>query len=69
MKWAAFEDQDQNEWKKAVEDGGLGQGVRGQRLRDWQLEWEEFCLWIVTEFGEESELGGGLEEASIEEKE
>lgn len=69
VKWAAFEDQDKNEWKKAVEEGSLGQGLRGQRLREWQVEWEQFCLWVVTEFGEESELSGALEGASIEDKE
>lgn len=69
VKWAAFEDQDLGEWRKGVEEGGLGQGMRGQRLRDWALEWEEFCLWVVTEYGEESELNGGLEKANLENKE
>ncbi len=68
VRWAAFEDQDAKEWTKAVEEGALGKGVRGERMRGWGLEWEEFCLWVVTEFGEESDLAENVEDASLEER-
>lgn len=53
VRWAAFEDQGQDDWAKGVREASLGDGVKAQRLREWQVEWEEFCLWIVTEFGDE----------------
>jgi len=53
VRYAAFEDQSNAEWLQSIKEGGLGQGVRGERMREWKLEWEKFCLWIVTEFGVE----------------
>ncbi|KAK0385009.1 hypothetical protein NLU13_7487 [Sarocladium strictum] len=53
VRWAAFEDQDQGQWLKDVKEASLGSGVKAQRLKQWQVDWETFCLWIVDEFGEE----------------
>ncbi|CAM1501119.1 Fc.00g102810.m01.CDS01 [Cosmosporella sp. VM-42] len=53
VRWAAFEDQNQTEWMKGVKEASLGGGVKAKRMQEWQVEWEKFCLWIVTEFGEE----------------
>ncbi|KJZ79614.1 hypothetical protein HIM_01083 [Hirsutella minnesotensis 3608] len=53
VRWAAFEDQDAAGWTKGVREASLGSGIKAQRLKEWQVEWEKFCLWIVTEFGEE----------------
>jgi adenosine deaminase CECR1 len=55
VRWAAFEDQDQAEWMKGIKEASLGSGVKAKRLQQWQVEWEKFCLWIVTEFGEEAD--------------
>ncbi|KAF4507946.1 hypothetical protein G6O67_004390 [Ophiocordyceps sinensis] len=53
VRWAAFEDQGPDEWAKGVREASLGAGVKAERLKEWQVEWERFCLWIVTEFGDE----------------
>ncbi|KAH7148702.1 hypothetical protein EDB81DRAFT_868865 [Dactylonectria macrodidyma] len=53
VRWSAFEDQDQAGWIKGIKEASLGSGVKAKRLQEWQVEWEKFCLWIVTEFGEE----------------
>jgi adenosine deaminase CECR1 len=53
VRWAAFEDQPQGEWLKGIREASVGSGVKAERLKAWQVEWETFCLWIVTEFGEE----------------
>ncbi|KAI0134205.1 adenosine/AMP deaminase [Xylariales sp. AK1849] len=52
VRWAAFEDQTAEEWNKDVKEASVGNGLKAQRLKEWAVEWEQFCLWIVTEFGE-----------------
>lgn len=59
VRWAAFEDQGQAEWIKDIKEATLGSGVKAKRLREWQVEWERFCLWIVTEYGEDSDEEDG----------
>lgn len=66
IKFAAFEDQDSKTWLQGVTEGALGQGIRGERLREWGLEWEKFCLWVVTEYDEDAELNGSLKAAKID---
>ncbi|KAI5926965.1 adenosine/AMP deaminase [Camillea tinctor] len=53
IRWAAFEDQSAEEWTEGVRQASVGSGVKAQRLREWEVEWEKFCLWIVDEFGED----------------
>ncbi|KAK3944947.1 adenosine deaminase-related growth factor [Diplogelasinospora grovesii] len=53
IRWAAFEDQTQEEWMADIRAATLGSGVKADRLKQWGIEWEKYCLWIVTEFGEE----------------
>ncbi|PON22481.1 adenosine deaminase [Trichoderma gamsii] len=53
IRWSTFEDQNQEEWAKGIKEASLGSGIKAERLKEWQVEWEKFCLWIVTEFGEE----------------
>lgn len=55
VRWAAFEDETPAEWTAGVKEASLGSGIKAERLRQWATEWEKFCLWIVEEFGEESE--------------
>ncbi|OTB09145.1 hypothetical protein M426DRAFT_51009 [Hypoxylon sp. CI-4A] len=53
IRWAAFEDQTPEEWSRDIRDASTGAGIKAQRLKEWEVEWEKFCLWIVDEFGEE----------------
>ncbi|KAI9167618.1 CECR1 family adenosine deaminase [Paramyrothecium foliicola] len=68
VRWSAFEDQSQADWVKGIKEATLGSGLKAQRMKEWQVEWEKFCLWIVTEFGEEYDTGaeGQAEEAQKE---
>lgn len=55
VRWAAFEDQSNADWVKGVKEASLGSGARASYLKEWAVEWEQFCLWVVTEFGEDHE--------------
>jgi adenosine deaminase CECR1 len=50
--YAAYEDQTNAEWQASLKAGMTGKGTRGERMRQWAVLWEEFCLWVVTEFGD-----------------
>ncbi|KAI1350878.1 adenosine/AMP deaminase [Xylaria sp. FL0043] len=52
VRWAAFEDQSAEEWTRDIREASTGSGLKAQRLKEWAVEWERFCLWIVDEFGE-----------------
>lgn len=58
VRWSAFEDQDTAQWTNGIRQASLGNGIKAQRLKEWQVEWEEFCLWIVTEYGDEFDPQG-----------
>ncbi|KAI9868121.1 MAG: hypothetical protein M1813_006866 [Trichoglossum hirsutum] len=51
VRWAAFEDQSSQDWIKDIKDASFGNGVRASRMKEWRIEWEVFCEWIVAEFG------------------
>ncbi|CAJ2502847.1 Uu.00g102410.m01.CDS01 [Anthostomella pinea] len=51
VRWAAFEDQTAEAWSRDVKEASVGGGVKAQRIKEWAVEWERFCLWIVDEFG------------------
>lgn len=55
VRWAAFEDQSAKDWIKDIKDASLGGGVRATRMKEWAVEWERFCQWIVEEYGSEDE--------------
>jgi adenosine deaminase CECR1 len=55
VRWAAFEDQTTDDWSRGIKEGSLGGGVKADRLQDWAVEWEKFCLWVVTEYGNDAE--------------
>ena len=63
VRWAAFEDQNADEWSQGVREATLGTGIRAKRMKEWAVEWEQFCLWIVTEFGD---YGEGLKKIKTE---
>ncbi|KAK4153215.1 adenosine deaminase CECR1-A [Chaetomidium leptoderma] len=52
VRWAAFEDQDAETWARDIRAASVGPGVKAARLQQWAVEWERFCLWIVTEHGD-----------------
>jgi adenosine deaminase CECR1 len=53
IRWSAFEDQPADQWTRDIKEASCGSGLKAKRLQEWAVEWEKFCLWIVTEFGEE----------------
>lgn len=62
IRYAAFEDKEQREWTQDVKNGAFGKGIRAKRMREWRREWDNFCLWIVMEFGPDLDLEEGEEE-------
>lgn len=38
---------------KDIKEASMGSGIKAKRLQEWAVAWERFCLWIVTEYGEE----------------
>jgi adenosine deaminase CECR1 len=55
VRWAAFEDQSSSAWVHDIKEATLGGGVRAKRMKEWSVGWEQFCLWIVSEFGDDGE--------------
>ncbi|KAI5462472.1 hypothetical protein BGZ63DRAFT_403696 [Mariannaea sp. PMI_226] len=55
VRWAAFEDENQAEWMKGIKEASLGSGIKAKRMQQWEVEWEKFCLWIVTEYGDDAD--------------
>ncbi len=54
VRYAAFApDQKTKEWNKDIKDGVYGDGVRASRMREFNVEWNKFCEWIVLEFAVE----------------
>ncbi|RKF77876.1 Adenosine deaminase 2 [Golovinomyces cichoracearum] len=51
VRWAAFEDEKSEAWIQGIQEGYLGSSKRAIHLNQWHIEWEQFCLWVVTEFG------------------
>ncbi|KAH8811699.1 hypothetical protein F5884DRAFT_669079 [Xylogone sp. PMI_703] len=52
VRWAAFEDQSNAEWLDDIKEATTGNGIRAQKMSEWLVEWEKYCLWIVTEYGD-----------------
>jgi adenosine deaminase CECR1 len=52
VRWSCYEDQSTKKWKADIESGERGNGVKATRLREWHVQFEEFCHWIVAEFRE-----------------
>ncbi|KAJ0120079.1 denosine deaminase family protein [Diaporthe amygdali] len=55
VRWSCFEDQTPDEWARDVKEASLGSGVKAQRLKEWEVLWEKFCLWVCEEYGDEYE--------------
>ncbi|KKY27977.1 putative cecr1 family adenosine [Phaeomoniella chlamydospora] len=50
VKWSAFEDETQADWTKGIKMGKAGTGVKGERVREWNQDFEKWCEWVVKEF-------------------
>lgn len=50
VRWAAYEDQTTKEWTEDIKKGVYGEGIRASRLREWHVEFNKFCEWILLEF-------------------
>lgn len=53
IRWSCFEDQTSEEWARDVKEASLGSGIKARRLKEWEVLWEKFCLWVCEEYGEE----------------
>lgn len=51
IRWAAFSDQKAAAWVTDIKEGTFGSGVRAVRMKEWNVEFEKYCQWIVMEYG------------------
>jgi adenosine deaminase CECR1 len=56
VRWANFEDCPAKQWALELKEGSMGKGIRAQRLKDWAREFEQFCQWVVLEYGADMDL-------------
>lgn len=66
IRWSAFEEENAASWAAGVKEASLGSGRKADRLKEWAVEWEKYCLWIVTEFGEDGPDRESMEALSKE---
>jgi len=38
-------------WLDDISAGSSGTSIRVKRIQEWNEDWEQFCKWIVDEFG------------------
>ncbi|KAK2737660.1 hypothetical protein FQN57_007467 [Myotisia sp. PD_48] len=70
IRWSCFEDQNHSDWLGDIKAGMTGSGLKAERLRNWQVEFEQFCQWVVIEFGVEDTCENeGVEIEQIEDVE
>ncbi|KAI1434196.1 adenosine deaminase-related growth factor [Xylaria sp. CBS 124048] len=62
VRWSAFEDQSTEDWERDISQASLGTGLKAKYMKEWAVEWERFCIWIVDEFGDEFPEEDGEEE-------
>jgi adenosine deaminase CECR1 len=56
VRWATFDDCDARQWQQEIKEGAYGDGVRAKRMKEWAMEFERFCQWVVLEFGAEQDI-------------
>ena len=56
VRWASFHDCTAKQWQQEIKDGAFGKSIRAQRMKEWAKEFEEFCAWVVQEFGAEVDI-------------
>ncbi|RHZ49049.1 uncharacterized protein CDV56_105090 [Aspergillus thermomutatus] len=52
LRWSNFEDQSDADWLRDIDLAARGDGIKAQRIQYWNQQWEEFCRWIVAEYGD-----------------
>ncbi|EAW21038.1 adenosine deaminase family protein [Aspergillus fischeri NRRL 181] len=52
LRWSNFEDQSDADWLRDIDLAARGDGIKAQRIQYWNQQWEEFCQWIVAEYGD-----------------
>jgi len=50
LKWCAVEDQKPADWTKAIAEGYLGKTVKAKMLKEWRIEFEKWCQWVIIEY-------------------
>ncbi|PYH48724.1 adenosine deaminase family protein [Aspergillus saccharolyticus JOP 1030-1] len=53
LRWANFEDQSDADWVRDIDLGEQGTGIKAQYMQVWNQQWEDFCQWVVDEYGSE----------------
>ncbi|RHZ46502.1 uncharacterized protein CDV56_104678 [Aspergillus thermomutatus] len=53
LRWSNFEDQSDADWLRDIDLAARGDGIKAQRIQYWNQQWEEFCQWIVSEYGDQ----------------
>ncbi|PGH07550.1 hypothetical protein AJ79_06220 [Helicocarpus griseus UAMH5409] len=53
IRWSCLEDQTSSEWLRDIRSGIAGTGVKAACLKEWHIEFESFCRWVLFEFGSE----------------
>ncbi|KAF2100323.1 Metallo-dependent hydrolase [Rhizodiscina lignyota] len=56
VRWAAFEDCSSKEWLHEIKMGAVGKSIRATRLQEWLASWEDFCRWVVSEYGADEDF-------------
>lgn len=56
VRWASFDDCSAKEWTQEIKDGAYGTGFRAEKMKEWALEFEKFCQWVVLEYGAEQDI-------------
>lgn len=56
VRWANYEDCKAKDWTQSIKDGAYGKGVRAERMQQWQKDFEQFCQWVVKEYGEAQDI-------------
>lgn len=51
LRWANFEDQSDSDWVQDIDRGEDGTGTKAKHIQSWNKDWEDFCKWIVDEYG------------------
>ncbi|KAM3455306.1 hypothetical protein MY3296_002494 [Beauveria thailandica] len=53
LRWSHFEDQTRADWILDIDLAENGSGTKARYIQEWNRQWEDFCSWIVDEFGEQ----------------
>ena len=55
IRWSCYEDKSGADWADEIRKGIMGHGLKAARLREWYADFEAFCVWVVSEFGEDED--------------